>query len=127
MEGARDDGGGWLKDVLTPLARFVIVSAHFWTSSFHFADYTARWALGFESHPGHDFSTDFKRRPTELQAPTPNSLVRTHEASLREQVFYVSKIQGEPIVEPDEGVMISGGKRWPRSSDSILRLSLTEA
>jgi len=59
--------------------------------TFRLGRYTARWALEFESHPGYDFSTDFERRPTELQAPTPNSLVRTHDASLREQVFYVTK------------------------------------
>ncbi len=38
---------------------------------------------------------------TELQTPIPNSLVGDKDSSLREQVFYVSKAQGEPMVEPD--------------------------
>ena len=55
----------------------------------------------FESLHGHASSADFERWPTELQAPAPHSLVRTHDASLREQVFYVSKFLGDPMVEPD--------------------------
>ncbi len=46
---------------------------------------------------------------SEFLTPVSNRLIGDKDSSLREQVFYVSKAQGEPMVEPNS---VADDFRW---------------
>ena len=69
-----------------------------------------RAVLGRKANLVPPFSTHTRRlSPVSERSVPEESMVNCFDSSLRKQVFYVSKAQGEPMVQPDS---VTDDFRW---------------